>query len=99
MLCCSQKKCKINPPEIRDLHNWWLDHIKYGNISIAQEVPADTALLPKGPNPIWIDASQEISDTEILQWVEEELVQKQLSVTVSSFVPQGLLNGIEGKFL
>ena len=64
-----------------------MEHKKFSNISILNEVSADPDLLPKGPVPLWIDVEPEISHKDILKWMKSEVMKEEYSVTVIKNVP------------
>ena len=75
-----------NSKEIRDAHNWWLWHHKYGNIALSEEIPLEKERLPQGPVPVWIEAGPDVTDVEVLDMLKDKYTGDQ-SVTLTSIFP------------
>ena len=53
-----------NCKEIREFHNWWLEHYKCGHIRLTEEILAEDSMLPQGSVPIWIEIPKSVDNKD-----------------------------------
>jgi len=75
-----------NCKEIRNFHNFWLEHGKFGHMSLSEEKFADDALLPSGELPLWIEVTTRIGDKEALEIIASKYTAG-MSVTLTYPMP------------
>ena len=86
-----------NCKDIRNFHNWWLEHFEYGHISLNEDLLADECMLPKRNVPIWIEIPKLVDDKEILNMIASKFTNG-LSVTLTHLFPTSIVSEL-GKTL